>query len=1333
MPLMLKKIATLGCLLLISCPILAETYPSIDISGFKKWEYRDARVNPASNYFLGLTHLGGFTPTATGGPWQERLQLKVLAQLSDKLTVTYDIEQQPEAPDRYDVKLNYDNRHELTFGDFTASVSGNEFASVTRSLNGMMITSKDEGYDLVVVPAGKTKSQFQGLAKQNGNNSKGPYNLGHGSILEGTERIELNGILLKRGEDYIIDYYEGKVTFIRILSQTDEFAYSYEYTNIAEQFIPGLIRKNFIGFQSRFKADPAAWGKIKPAPKPIINSALESFPAPLQATKEEEAAGHFQLKNYPVVPFSEIITFRGATLKKDEDFSIKYDEGKIILLLPTLPQKDEPLTVAYSYKKTELVEEILPGSASRGPYVLTNRNLIPDSEEILINDRQVNRDYDYIIDYGEGRIVFNYEIPNTAVIKVRYRYVLLEIPPAPPPPKVPQQLIVGATYLKETSISRFGSAVADYSEPAPFKYADIIKNDNTIYLSRYPLVPTSEGGTLVLSIGSRVLTYGTDYVVPSVKADPLTGYAQVTPPARLAFINDRTDLTDGWATGTIKILTTLEATAEVSALYTYRKSVMGRFTAAGNGSRGPYYIRNYRDILPGTEKVEVWETGSSNTVTYTRNSSFEPDAGGTGYTINYYKENPNITFNKELAPSQNYSISFQYVPPVTPIGGDIAQEIVGFDANYKLGNFLEFDGNIAKSRAEKVTVSLGTIETIVITQPTREVAVSKQPVIENSEKVFVNSYLRNRDLDYAIDYSTGRIVFYYITLGVADRVIVEYDYPDPSGIGQLGEKSDTAYKYGIRSNLGPVSLNYNYKTIGFDFNPLGGTVIGVGSSYRDFSASFAPAFHSLSAQFTYLENNDPVLGNRDLFTHKYDRNYSLSLNPFGLAGMSLGLRNLETRADPLTPSGTPTAKTLQNEYSGSFVPRSLTLGPASYQQIYDGKLIDSEDSLNNTFSRNKYFHTNQAVNLTSRLKLGLDLQFSEPYTLSSYRTTEEARSSWSTNNDIAYEVALDLTMARLKKWTAYAKLINHEAVVRLPTPESRLETKNATYHTELVPFNMLNASYDYTRQETPSIVVQGKNPLSENAATSVNLAPFSNFSTSWGHSEDWTIHETALESRGRSDTYGADWVMLSRENLKLNSHFSKFDRTATAPSGTLESKSDTGTFTQKYNLTLIPLSALSIATGFTIEDYKNITDGQLLEAKSQTTACSIIFKPVPRFSAQLDYGLKNTSSAGVTRPKSTLGLRGSYRVFDWGEVTYGQDQENNQGEVQAGGIFPEIDYFKITNAYGINLTIPQDNPILSAVVLTLSYKTVNFDNRLPGLDSEDFTAQSLIFECTLNL
>lgn len=1444
--------------MILGSTALAQTYPKIDVSGFKKWEYRDAKVDPQANYFLGLTHLGGYSPTVTGGPWQERLQLKILAQLNEKLSVSYDVSQQPESPDQYDVKVNYDNKHELTFGDFTANFSGNEFTTVSKYLNGMMITSKDEGYDIIAVPSAKLKSQIQSLTKQTGNNTKGPYSLGHGSMVEGSERIELNKVLLVRGVDYIIDYLEGKVTFTRILTSADEFTYSFEYTNMLDLFFPALSKKDFFGLQGRFKVDPTSWGKKLPEPKEVILSTAEAFPtggaglltqkeieagareaaakpqitpaeqerlnelefkaeqlknnirylyskvpeaekagdkkrlqnikklvtearkeydatqkeikqiakkleiiatfeaaataAPttaearpqLEITEaqeeilEEEASGRYRLRHTPVLTFSETLIFRGETLRKNEEYTIKYDEGLITLLLPTMPSKTESLIVNYSYPKTDREEEILPGADSRGPYILSSKLLVPRSEKIYVNDRLVVRDYDYYIDNDSGRLMFNYNVSNTSAIKARYRHRVFELPPPPPVPKYKPELTLGMTYLRESAKKSVGAATADIVEA--YTTSQISASNNTIYLAHLPMLNkdelTQQGKSLILRSGGVDLVEGVDYAVPSAEVNALTGLVDVSPPAKLAFINDRSDRSDGYATSTIKLLTSTAASSDVTVLYTYKKTIVGRFTADGDGGRGPYYIRNYVNVVPGTEVVEVWDVGSPITTRYIRNSSFEADAGDQGFSINYYKDSPYLTFNKEIPATKNFSVTFQYVPPTAPAGGDMSQDVTGFDADFKYGELLGFAGNLARSRTDQVVPQISTIETVVVAAPTNRITLaspstSSNKVVEGSEKVYVNDYLRNRDIDYIIDYTQGLINFYYITVSSADAVRVEYSYPDPAGaaFGQT-EKADSAYKYSVNSKLGDVSMAYNSKKIGFDFNPLGGTAIGVGSNYQDFSASLAPQkLMNFKGAVAYRETNNPFGTTQKTFTHNYDRDYTVGLNPFDLIALDANLRNSEVlgdRADPTATSGPYTADSTQNNYSLSAVPRSLQVKIFTFDQRYDGRLNRAENRLGSTKNNSDFFHMNQSLGITERVKVGLDYAISEPVTL--VKATTEAESAHSLTRDTAYDLTLDLTFPRVKKWTTYVKLINHQQETRLPSA-SYLETKNTTYHMDFTPLDRISTTADYNRQETPSVVTGGKNPMTERTATNVRVTPIGTVNTGWAYSEDHTVHETGRESKGRSNNYTADWAPLQAERVKLNASFSYFYRTATTPSGTLESVTDTNTFTQNYEMTLIPHALLSLTPGFTQEDYRNQTDSNKLESTAQTSKLRATLSPFSSLSSTGDYNLKVTSSGGQNRHKSTIGVRTGYRL-DWGEVVWNLDEEHNRGEVQAGGVIPDIDYQKTTNTFSLNFNVPQDNPILSGILLTASYKMVNFLNLLRAVDN--FKATMMSFEGTLN-
>ncbi|OGC19038.1 hypothetical protein A2282_01235 [candidate division WOR-1 bacterium RIFOXYA12_FULL_36_13] len=1362
-PVMKIKIIIIGALLISFFLLLgsayADQFPKIDVFGYKKWQYKEVSVTPRSNYFLGVTLLGGGSSNLTGGPWQESLQLKIVGQLNEKLSVAYDVEQQPETPDTYNVKVNYDDKHELTFGDFTTSFSGNEFASATKFLNGVMVTSKGKNYDFIAVPSAKLKSQIQPLTSQIGNNTTGPYSLGHGSIVENSEYVELNGIALARGKDYLINYFEGKITFTKILTTTDTFKYSYEYTNILDLFFPSLSKKDFLGLQGRVILDSSSSSKGDSEPQPVEKGTNEIFPTTsrnftghdsplidlstseaLSGTEEvneneisdeileDESVGKYQLKNFPVVQFSEALFFKGRLLAKNEDYNIDYSKGSIVLILPELPDDSSRLEVSYSYYKTEKTTDNISGNGGRGPYSLLNQPIVPNSEKVYVNERFVIRDFDYYLDNETGKITFNYNVSNTSNIRTLYSYIVREVPTLSYPDKNPKSATIGFTYLKESAQKSTSSITA--TDVQTFRWSDIASNESTIYLSKFPILSTQEGGILTVSVGNQTLVYGIDYVIPTIEV-AASGNALTIPSTKLAFINDPSDISNGYYTGTIKMLTSFNSTAEVSVTYTYYKNVIGRFTGTGDGSRGPYYLTGYRNVIPGSEHVDVWITGSQTKDNYVRNSS-TTEANG-NYSINYTSGSPSIMFNQPLDTTKSFDVYFQYVAQQSDVSSDISQDLIGFDADVKFGEILQMTTNYAQTNNDKVISSVSTTEAFSFSSTVNRVVLSFKPVIEGSDNVYINQKLVNRDGDYFIDYTSGTITFYSISLGTQDSVTVDYKYQSQGGIQEgITSKIDKAYKYGIKSKIGKISLAYNNKNIGFDFSPLGSTAIGVGSNYQDFAVQLEPLSSDFKADYSYRETNNPIGASRSAYTHNYERLYNTSFTPFGWAGIAFVNRNQEVRGDPVDINKPLSADSSLNSYSLSVAPKEYRMGLLRITHKYDGQKTFSKDRLNFSKGDTTYGHVSYGFGFTDRIKASTDFQLSEPKIINTQ--TSEVVTSWKTIRDLSYDISIDLPFPKIQKMTTYAKQLDHEEITHAPSAESKIKTKNTTYHIDLNPTTIINTSYDYNRQETPSLVVQGKNPKDEKLSTSIKIDPYSYLSTKWFYTEDHTVHETGVESRGNSNTYNATWIPISFNNFKLNSNYTWYGSKAITPSGTFEVATDNRSFIQDYTLTINPAPQISLVPGFVYEDYFNATSTATSELKTnnQTVKCSLTFTPIDKLVLDAEYNLKVTTNItdNQNRHKSWSKITSKYRAFSWGELVHTLEDEHNQGEVQAGGAFPETDYLKTINTWSFNFNVPQENPILSSVIFTASYKTVSFENKIKP--SDNLNASSASFDFTLS-
>ena len=140
--------------------------------------------------------------------------------------------------------FNYANKDKTTkfeLGNVNASLPGNQFVTFSRSLTGVS-GSRDFG-------KGKVKgtgvaSLTRSLTRRGsftGKGISGPYFLNASSLVEGSEKVQLNGKGMEPGVDYRIDYLLGQITFLgsRIVNPEDTVVFTYE--SYAYNTTPGLL------------------------------------------------------------------------------------------------------------------------------------------------------------------------------------------------------------------------------------------------------------------------------------------------------------------------------------------------------------------------------------------------------------------------------------------------------------------------------------------------------------------------------------------------------------------------------------------------------------------------------------------------------------------------------------------------------------------------------------------------------------------------------------------------------------------------------------------------------------------------------------------------------------------------------------------------------------------------------------------------------------------------------------------------------------------------------------------------------------------------------------
>jgi hypothetical protein len=86
----------------------------------------------------------------------------------------------------------------------------------------------------------------------------------------------------------------------------------------------------------------------------------------------------------------------------------------------------DSVTVNYSSYDTFEVTDDLIGQDSRGPYSLSNTDVLADSETVIYDRNVLNPAVDYTLENTDGKLQFFYPIKYPTIITVKYRVVRMD-------------------------------------------------------------------------------------------------------------------------------------------------------------------------------------------------------------------------------------------------------------------------------------------------------------------------------------------------------------------------------------------------------------------------------------------------------------------------------------------------------------------------------------------------------------------------------------------------------------------------------------------------------------------------------------------------------------------------------------------------------------------------------------------------------------------------------------------------------------------------------------------------------------------------------------------
>lgn len=152
------------------------------------------------------------------------------------------------------INLSLATKNFLLYFGSSMSLSISPLTLYNKILNGIYGNYKNDKSDILFVIS-QIESKKK-IAKIYGNNSEGPYFIGDFFLIPNKERVFLNGRVLERDIDYIIDYTYGILYFSFPISQEDELLIEYEVSGFQEIYnLYGFslsyspIRINFVNLQ----------------------------------------------------------------------------------------------------------------------------------------------------------------------------------------------------------------------------------------------------------------------------------------------------------------------------------------------------------------------------------------------------------------------------------------------------------------------------------------------------------------------------------------------------------------------------------------------------------------------------------------------------------------------------------------------------------------------------------------------------------------------------------------------------------------------------------------------------------------------------------------------------------------------------------------------------------------------------------------------------------------------------------------------------------------------------------------------------------------------------
>jgi len=177
---------------------------TLDLKGYRYFKYRTYNASGAYENFLSRNGLITY-----GNAYEQGTQLTVTMKYGESVEVKGEFFELPYQERTLNFGLKA-GKYTAEFGDFSASFRSGSLATIDKSITGTHVQyTTDKVKADYLISHSKSESSSVSFT---GDNTYGPFSLDAYEIVEGSEKVRINGQAVSRDE-YEIDYYLGQITF----------------------------------------------------------------------------------------------------------------------------------------------------------------------------------------------------------------------------------------------------------------------------------------------------------------------------------------------------------------------------------------------------------------------------------------------------------------------------------------------------------------------------------------------------------------------------------------------------------------------------------------------------------------------------------------------------------------------------------------------------------------------------------------------------------------------------------------------------------------------------------------------------------------------------------------------------------------------------------------------------------------------------------------------------------------------------------------------------------------------------------------------------------------